>query len=172
MNVKCKEICDIVWLALQNLIHACRDAARKRIRSCRDCGVPVLSQAEVDHGGIHFGHMIRECYPCPYCSKLFTNIYNLRGHLSHHTGIKEFRCPVCGSEHSLKHNFVNHLTKIHGITLDATAYRSRAARRQPQVLPEQSDTGFNSSSKLAPNNWRKTAVQTRPRHSCQNFSCS
>ena len=136
MNIT--ESCAFLCLVLQNLLYACRNAlkmaTKNRTRACRDCGVPVNSQSEVDSGGCHFGHVIRECFPCPYCTKLFTNTYNLRGHLSQHTGRKEFCCPVCGREHSLKHNFLNHMAKIHGIHLDRTTPDSWLVGCRPQML--------------------------------------
>jgi len=140
MNIT--ESCAVLWLILQNLLRACRNAlqlaTRNRTRACRDCGVPIYSQCEVESGGCHSGHMIRECFPCPYCSKLFTNTYNLRGHLSQHTGMKEFCCPVCGREHSLKHNFLNHMANVHGIRLERTTPGSMIARCRPQIEPKQS----------------------------------
>ena len=131
-----------LWLALQNLLRVCRnamqEATKNRTRACRDCGVPVCSQSEVESGGCHFGHMIRECFPCPYCSKMFTNTYNLRGHLPQHTGLKEFCCPVCGREHSLKHNFLNHMANIHGIHLEGTTPDSWLIGCQPPAVPKRS----------------------------------
>lgn len=50
-------------------------------------------------------------YQCPYCGKRFSATSNLRGHLVHHTGIKEFVCTICKKEFQYKQALKRHSVK-------------------------------------------------------------
>ena len=52
-------------------------------------------------------------YHCLVCHKGFMATNDLRGHMSWHTGIKEYKCTICVKEFRYKHAFVKHNRTFH-----------------------------------------------------------
>ena len=48
-------------------------------------------------------------YKCTTCGKGFRNRRDLRGHMSWHTGIKEFKCDICLKEFRYEHHYKVHM---------------------------------------------------------------
>jgi uncharacterized Zn-finger protein len=62
-------------------------------------------------------------YICPYCGKKFSATSHLQGHLSIHTGVKEFSCTLCEKEYAYKYQLKKHLSVAHSINLPPTRIR-------------------------------------------------
>ena len=59
----------------------------------------------------------RLVYSCSYCEKIFSSGYMLVRHERMHTGVKPFKCGVCGLPCSRKDNLTVHMRRKHPETL-------------------------------------------------------
>ncbi|KAK2156054.1 hypothetical protein LSH36_223g04009 [Paralvinella palmiformis] len=83
---------------------------------CRVCHQCFQMKADLDlHMNTHrIGSSYR--YHCVYCNKRFNSTGNLQGHLSVHTGRKEYTCSICNKDFAYKSNLKTHLRHTHNIT--------------------------------------------------------
>ena len=51
----------------------------------------------------------RYCYRCNWCGKQFSCPDNLRGHMTIHTGIKQFQCVHCGNQYQYNCTLQRHV---------------------------------------------------------------
>ncbi|KAK2151158.1 hypothetical protein LSH36_374g05040 [Paralvinella palmiformis] len=51
----------------------------------------------------------RYCYRCNWCGKQFSCPDNLRGHMTIHTGIKQFQCVHCGKQYQYNCTLQRHV---------------------------------------------------------------
>ena len=59
------------------------------------------------------GSRIKGTWPCEVCGKVFNKSYNLKVHLTSHTGKKDFACTQCGKCFIAKRTLIQHTEKNH-----------------------------------------------------------
>ncbi|KAK2159719.1 hypothetical protein LSH36_147g01001 [Paralvinella palmiformis] len=62
-------------------------------------------------------------YFCPQCGQKFSSTSHLKGHMSKHTGVKEFICRLCSKEYAYKYQLKKHLSDVHAISIPPTRIR-------------------------------------------------
>ena len=69
----------------------------------------VSEQALQDHFKTHFNNHCK----CPFCERTFYNKNDLTGHISSHTGQRDFRCHICDKEYGHKSHLRRHIKLKH-----------------------------------------------------------
>ncbi len=71
---------------------------------------------KIEHFSIQFSSDGKKVYKCRHCSKIRSNIYEMRVHIRMHTGEKPFRCKYCQKVYNeifpLKTHFQHHHQKV------------------------------------------------------------
>jgi hypothetical protein len=82
--------------------------------TCNICGANFIEKKDLYfHTRQHKAEPKVKKVPCPYCEKKFHNQAGMKSHLSYHTGVKEFKCRLCGSEFRLYPCMMKHHKKKH-----------------------------------------------------------
>lgn len=76
-------------------------------------GVIVGTNNNNSNPNNHCNNSERQTYSCELCGKPFGQPYNLRRHMSTHTGSRPFRCPYCEYAASQNVHLDKHIRRIH-----------------------------------------------------------
>lgn len=83
----------------------------KKVYKCNACdkSYPLLKKLKIH---IKRDHLLERGYKCVHCDMRFFTSYDMKMHTVKHTGLKEFKCPVCWKSYGRKSTLNGHM-RIH-----------------------------------------------------------
>ena len=85
-------------------------------------------------------------YPCSYCGKTFGQPYNLRRHLTTHTGERKFKCPYCVYRATQNVHLDKHIRRIHPNVNNAVMLQNNNQLIHPNANSSQNNNQLNFSN--------------------------
>ncbi|KAA0189659.1 hypothetical protein HAZT_HAZT008892 [Hyalella azteca] len=92
----------------------------------------------------------RQSYSCPLCGKQFGQPYNLRRHMSTHTGDRPFQCPHCEYAASQNVHLDKHIRRIH-LNVNGSAVTSSNSNAS-QCVSSSKPNAINSGAGMTTSN--------------------